>query len=351
MPHVLFVAPHLSHGQRRFVRGLKRVGAQVTGLGELRPELLDPELRFLLDGYEHVADLNDEEALAAAVRRVQERGPWVDRLECTLDPWLPVVARVRARSSIPGLTPEQVALCADKQAARRHLSERGLACADDADEVMVGNHQGSYDTLTIGGEVVFEAASHYYPNVADAMRERWISPVIVHTNRIGADGYDSLRAFGRRVVRELGLGTTATTMSWLEGDRGLLFSELGTRPPACDLWDVYCEAGELDLYTEWARAICYGTTVARPSQRYAAGLINLRPSQDGTITGYEGLEAMQRRYGELIFRMHLPPPGTATEPISAGYLANAWLCLKHPDYDVLRGILEDVGRTVRVIAS
>jgi len=215
----------------------------------------------------------------------------------------------------------------------------------------VSGHEGFYDTLSIDGEIAFEAASHYYPNVLEAMRTRWISPQIVHTNRLDADGYDELRGFGRRVIRELGLGTTATHMEWFSGPRGLLFSEIGARPPGCNFWDLYCEANEFDLYAEWARAICYGTTTARGSRRFAAGLISLRPSQDGTITGYAGLEAMQRRYGALIFKMHLPPPGTPTRPIESGYLANAWLCVKHPDYDALRATLEDIGRTVKVLAT
>ena len=60
---------------------------------------------------------------------------------------------------------------------------------------------------------------------------------------------------------------------------------------------------------------------------------------------------MQRRYGERIFRMHLPPPGTRTQPIESGYLANAYVCLKHPDYDALRAILADIGETVKVLAT
>jgi hypothetical protein len=244
-----------------------------------------------------------------------------------------------------------VALCADNAALKRLLRERGVRCTDAADEASATNHQGFYDTITVGGEIAFEAASHYYPSVREAMRTREVSPVVVHTNRLAADGYDELRAFGRRVVRELGLGTTATHMEWRKGEGDILLSELSVRPPGCNFWDLYCEANEIDLYAEWARAICYGTTVARPSQRYAAGLVNLRPSQDGTISGYAGLEAMQRRYGELIFHMHLPPPGTPTQPIEDGYQANAWLCLKHPDYDALRAILEDIGRTVKVLAS
>ena len=43
---------------------------------------------------------------------------------------------------------------------------------------------------------------------------------------------------------------------------------------------------------------------------------------------------------------HLPNPGTPTQPVEAGYMANAYVRMRHPDYDALRGMLDDVGRTV-----
>ena len=48
---------------------------------------------------------------------------------------------------------------------------------------------------------------------------------------------------------------------------------------------------------------------------------------------------------------HLPPPGTATQPVEAGYMANAYVRMRHPDYDTLRGMLDNVGRTLHVYAS
>ncbi len=42
-------------------------------------------------------------------------------------------------------------------------------------EEFVEGHEGFYDTISIGGRVVLEFASHYYPNVLEAMRTRWIS--------------------------------------------------------------------------------------------------------------------------------------------------------------------------------
>ena len=83
-----------------------------------------------------------------------------------------------------------------------------------------------------------------------------------------------------------------------------------------------------------------------PSRRFAAGIIALRPDRDGTIAGYEGSTTVQQRYGEWIIDAHLPPPGTPTQPVEAGYMANAWVRMRHPDYDALREMLDDVGRTV-----
>ena len=53
-------------------------------------------------------------------------------------------------------------------------------------EEFIEGHEGFYDTITIDGRVVHEFVSHYYPNVLEAMRTRWISPQFVATNRIDA---------------------------------------------------------------------------------------------------------------------------------------------------------------------
>ena len=37
-------------------------------------------------------------------------------------------------------------------------------------------------------------------------------------------------------------------------------------------------------------------------------------------------------------------------PVESGYMANAWIRMRHPDYDELRGILRWVGENVRVHA-
>ena len=404
--HVILIAPHFPANQRQFARALKAVGAYVTGIGEANYHQMDAELRGWLDAYEQVPSVCDEGAMLAAVRRIQARG-WVDYLETTIEAHILVAAHVRERTGIPGLSVRNAILCRDKPTMKEFLRERGIPCARSgaadtvkdaltfADEVgypvilkpragagaadtlradnreelrqgaamfhlgqggsaaieeFIEGHEGFYDTLTIGNEVRLEFISHYYPGVLEAMRTRWISPQIITTNRVSAPGYDEVRSLGRSVVREMALGTTATHMEWFFGPKGLKFSEIGARPPGVGTWDLYCAANGIDLYREWANAIVHGEVFDRPSREYAAGLIALRPECDGYITGYEGVDTIWREMGRWIIDAHLPPAGTPTQPVEAGYMANAWVRVRHPDYDVLRGMLDRVGQVLKVRA-
>jgi hypothetical protein len=219
-------------------------------------------------------------------------------------------------------------------------------------EEFVEGHEGFYDTIAVDGHVAVDFVSHYYPNVLEAMRARWISPQFVSTNRIdSAAEYGELREMGARVIAALGIGTSATHMEWFFGPKGLRFSEIGCRPPGVGAWDLYSAGNDMDLYRAWADAIVHGGTATVPSRRFASGIVALRPSQDGAISGYSGVDELQQRYGEWVIDAHLPSPGTPTQGVEAGYMANAYVRMKHPDFDVLRGMLDEVGRTLHVYAS
>src|SRR5215475_5988861 len=167
----------------------------------------------------------------------------------------------------------------------------GQGAESIAVEEFIEGHEGFYDTIAINGEVAADFVSHYYPNVLEAMRTRWISPQFVSTNRIdSAPEYAELRDMGRRVIAALGIGTSATHMEWFFGPKGLKFSEIGCRPPGVGAWDLYNVGNDMDLYREWAMAVCHGRPSQKPSRRFSAGIIALRPSQDGHITGYSGLD-------------------------------------------------------------
>jgi hypothetical protein len=406
--HVVFVEPRFPANQKLFVKALAEVGATITAIGEGSKDSLDDELKRWLTHYEEVRSVVDEEGVMRAVRFIQSRKQ-VDRLEAVVEAHIMPVARVREAAGIPGTSVRTAFLCRDKPAMKQLLREGGIPCAAStgassvaevrefveqvgfpiilkpragagasgatrvdsvadlepalrqlgagqpgwsiAVEEFIEGHEGFYDTLAIGGNVVHDFVSHYYPNVLEAMRQRWISPQFVATNRIDeAPAYQDLKLLGRKVVNLLGIETSATHMEWFYGPRGLKFSEIGCRPPGVRAWDLYNVGNDMDLYREWAMAITYGRPSQSASRRYSAGIIALRPDRDGHIAGYEGADAIGRAFGPNIIDAHLPPEGTPTQPVEAGYMANAWLRMKHENYDELRRMLDIVGQTVKVRA-
>lgn len=405
--NIIFVEPGFPYNQREFARGLASAGVTVIGIGERPVEHLDGDLKGWLSDYYQVRSVVDEGLLLKAVRAVQDK-LWVDRLEATVEAHIMPTAKVREAAGIPGTSVKTAWLCRDKPAMKDALRKAGIPCAqstraesavdarafaeavgyplilkppagagasgtyrvDNDDELervvresglaagqevaieeFIEGHEGFIDTITIDGRVGHEFITHYYPNVLEAMRKRWISPQMVATNRIDAEGYEEVRALARKVIEILEIGTSATHMEWFYGPKGLKFSEIGCRPPGVGQWDVYNAANEMDLYFEWASALAHGRTHTPPSRRYSAGMIALRPDNDGRIKGYSGLDQIGSKYGDCVVASHFPDPGTPTQSVEAGYMANAWMRVRHPDYDELRRIMNEIGETVHVYAG
>ena len=138
-------------------------------------------------------------------------------------------------------------------------------------------------------------------------------------------------------------------MEWFHGPKGLRFSEIGARPPGVGCWDLYSASNDVDVYREWAHIITHGMPEQRMRRPYSAGIVALRPDHDGQIratavsTRSRATTASGSSTGTS--RRH------HTQPVEAGYMANAYVRMRHPDYDTLRGMLDDVGRTIHVYAG
>ncbi len=406
--HVVLIEPSFPPNQREFARALHEVGVSVTGIGERPKDSLDEDLKRWLTHYEHVGSVVDEDAVAEKVSWLGSKLP-VDRLEATVEAHNLPAAHVREALSIQGTSTKTAFLCRDKPAMKEVLRAGGIPCAaslgsssrqeirdfaesvgyplilkppagagaagtvrvDDGDELdaalddlgvdagatvaaeeFIEGHEGFYDTITIDGEIAHDFVSHYYPNVLEAMRERWISPQFIATNRVDtAEDYEEVKEMGKKVNSLLGIETSATHMEWFFGPKGLKFSEIGCRPPGVRAWDLYGVGNDMDLYREWALAITRGTTTQKATRAYSAGIVTLRPECDGRILGYEGLSAIEDELGQWIIDYHLPRAGEPTQPVNAGYMANAWVRMRHPDYDQLRRMLDRTGESVKVRAE
>ncbi len=403
-PHVAFVSPEKPFVQPFYLRGLKEAGAVITGICAVPSSPLPADVRPLLDAVEHVPGFAEPEPIAEAVRAAARRAP-VDRIVSTDERHVEVTARARALLSLPGVSPETARLCRDKAAMKEALRAEGIpvaasTVADSGDAVrsfaertgypliikprggmgslatyklgdrgeldaalrrigpgtmlveeFVEGHEGFLDTLTYGGEIVHEFISHYYPDVLTALADRTVSPQIVTTNRLDAEGYEEIRAVAPRVHRALGIDDTPTHMEWFFGPKGLKISEIAVRPAGDRIWDLYCAANDTDVYREWGHLELHGRPSTSMSREFAAGLVQVRPDRDGRVLDYEGLAEVDRACGHLMFHREVPSRGTATAPLKAGYIYNAWFILRHPDYDRLREHLDFIGRTLRIHAG
>src|SRR5689334_1524482 len=259
--NVVFVEPFFPNNQRHFARALAGAGATVIGIGEYPADALDGELKGWLHHYEQVRSVTDAEAMTAAVRWVQDK-LWVDRLEATIEAHTLPAAQVREACTIPGTSVRTAWLCRDKPSMKQALREAGVPTAasagaahvdeiyafadavgyplilkprtgagaldttkvDSRDELsaalgglghadsiaveeFVEGHEGFYDTLAVHGEPRLDFVSHYFPNVLEAMRTRWISPQFIATNRVDREPDDQQRRdLGRRVNQAHGIG-------------------------------------------------------------------------------------------------------------------------------------------------
>ncbi|MDN5777458.1 MAG: ATP-grasp domain-containing protein [Humibacillus sp.] len=408
--NIIFVEPAFPANQRRFVHALASVGANVYGVGESEEGHLGDDLRGALSGYYRVGSVTNVDQMVEAVRHIQNH-VWVDGLEATVEAHTMPAAQVREATGIPGTSVRTTWLCRDKPSMKEALRQVGVPTAasaavdsaaeahafadhvgyplilkprsgagaqgtsrvDNDDDLMralqafaaegatsiaieefVEGHEGFYDTITLDGAVVHDWATHYYPNVLEAMRHRWISPQFITTNRIddpSNDFYREVRTLGQRVIEALGIETSATHMEWFYGPKGLKFSEIGCRPPGVGAWDLYSAANEVDVYREWAHVITHRAPEQPMKRSFAAGIVALRPDHDGQIKGYSGVDEIQGRYGEWIIDGHFPPEGHGTQAVEAGYMANAYVRLRHPDYDAAHAMLDDIGRTIHVHAG
>ena len=406
--HIVLIEPSFPANQKQFVRALHETGAVVTGIGERAKDSLDGDVRDWLTHYEQVGSVVDDQAVLGRLRWLDERLP-VDRVEATVEAHVMAAAKCRAAMQLPGTSERTAFLCRDKTAMKEVLRAGGIPCAQSigsssreeirdfatdvgfpvivkppsaagaagtyraaspeeletvldqagldhgatlAVEEFIEGHEAFYDTLCIDGAVTHDFISHYYPNVLEAMRERWISPQFIATNRVDSvEAYADVRALGARVIELLEIETSATHMEWFFGPKGLKFSEIACRPPGVRAWDLYNVGNDVDLYRQWAESVCHGKTSQVVSRRLASGIINLRPNQDGVVAGYDGVELLEKDYRGWIIDHRLPVAGTPTQPVADGYMANAWIRMAHPDFDELRRMFDDIGQRVKMRAE
>lgn len=76
--------------------------------------------------------------------------------------------------------------------------------------------------------VAHEFVTHYYPDVLEAVRTRWISPQMVTTNHLEQPSYPEVRYMAHKVIELLEIATSAAHVEWFSGPKGMPGSAFAT---------------------------------------------------------------------------------------------------------------------------
>jgi hypothetical protein len=406
MVRILFLSPGYPPEMQQFTRGLAKVGATVLGVGDTPLRGLPPGVRAALSDYLQVPSALDEPDVT---RRLEGwlRGRSIDRIETNWEPLMLLAADLRERWGLPGMRRDAVLGFRDKITMRERVAAAGvripkservrtsseawaaaekvgyplifkpIAGAGGADtwrasskeefeavlartrhvdeasvEELIEGDEYTYETICVDGAPVYESCSRYYPNVLEARKKEWISPIIMTVrDQRGPELSDAI-AMGRKAITALGMTTGFTHMEWFRAKNGEpVFGEIACRAPGANMVDLMNYAGDVDLFVEWARAVVHGVVDVPEEQKYHAAIVFKRAKGQGRIAAMEGVDAFVRKYRPNIARLDLLPLGAPRRDWTKTFLSDGNVVVRHPDREALLAIAEEAAATIHLYAK
>jgi Carbamoyl-phosphate synthase L chain, ATP binding domain len=398
-----FVAPYLLDTTTRFVEAAATLPNTRLALITSEPEdRLPPRLRHSLAGHWRIDDPLDAGQIAWAVEGLGgQLGP-VQRLLAVLEQLQVPVSMVREHLGIPGMDATTARNFRDKDQMKTVLRAAGVPCArhrladsaqaatdfareagfplvvkppagagakstfrldgpGDLDawlevappaperpaliEEFLTGEEGSYDSVMVDGQIVWDSISNYLPTPLEVLRNPWMQWVVLLPRDINGPEYTGIRQVAPVALRALGLHTGLTHMEWFRRpDGSVAVSEVGARPPGAQITSMLCYAHDFDLYRAWARLMVDGV-FEPPLRQWSAGTVYLRGQGAGVVRGVHGLDGLPAAVGDLIVDSRLPSAG---QPSSGSYEGDGYITVRDRDTAVVTAALRQVLTTVRV---
>lgn len=403
MQPTVFVAPFLAETTLRFVAAVARLEGVPTILVSQDPrEKLPAELVGLLTDHVQVPDALRSGGLRPVVEAVQAKAGPIHRLLGTLEELQEPLGELRDEFGIAGMGAAAARNFRDKGVMKSVLRAHGLPCArhgvarsaeeaaaaaraigyplvakptegsgargtyrldDEGDlaaclrsmppsaerpmvleEFVVGNEH-SFDSISLGGRIVWYSTNDYLPGALEVLREPWIQWCVLLPREVEDPRYEAIRAVAQDALTALGMDTGMSHMEWFHRpDGSVAISEVGARPPGARFVNLISWAHDFDLFAEWARVVVHGTFEPRP-RPYAAGAAYLRGQGRGRVARVDGLEAVVAELGPLIVETRLPRLGQSA---SGTYEGEGYVIVRHPETEVVRRALARIVASVRV---
>ena len=398
-----FVAPYLLDTTTRFVEAAASLPDTKLALITTEPaDRLPPALRDRLAGHWRIDDPLDAGQIAWAVEGLAGQVGPVQRLLAVLEQLQVPLAQVREHLGIPGMDPATARNFRDKDQMKSVMRAAGVPCArhrlasstaaaagfaaevgfplvvkppagagakstfrlDDPGDLNAWLHaaspsperpalieefltgdEGSYDSVMVDGEIVWDSISAYLPTPLEVLRHPWMQWVVLLPRDISGPEYAGIRQVAPTALRALGLRSGLTHMEWFRRPDGTVaVSEVGARPPGAQITSMLCYAHDFDLYAAWARLMVHGD-FEPPQRRWSTGTVYLRGLGVGHVQAVYGLDALAPEVTELIVDSRLPQPG---QPSSGSYEGDGYITVRHPDTATVTAALKELVSTVRV---
>jgi hypothetical protein len=403
MSNIVFVAPFFLPTTLRFVSAAASTAGARLGLISQDPvDRLPPRLREALASHVQVRDAIDADAIQEALVGMREQLGSVDRLLGTLEELQVPLGELRDRLGIPGMGADTARNFRDKSRMKDVLRSAGLPCAEHvlavsrseaeafADRVgfplvikpptgsgargafrvqtldqlraslathspsaerptlieeFVTGDEHSFDSISLGGRIVWHSINHYAPSPLEVLREPWIQWCVLLPREVDSQHYEEIRRVSGAALGALGMHTGLSHMEWfLRADGSVAISEVGARPPGAQFTTLISWAHDFDLYAAWARLMIRDEFEPRP-RPYAAGAAYLRGQGHGRVARVRGVERLRRELGSLVVEAKLPSPG---QPPSGTYEGEGYIIVRHPETRVVEQALARIVSEIRV---
>jgi phosphoribosylaminoimidazole carboxylase (NCAIR synthetase) len=403
VPTAAFVAPFLLDATLRFIDAAATLpDVRLALISQDPAEKLPASLRDRLAAHWRIDDGTDAQQIADATRGLAGRFGDIDRLVGMLEQLQVPLGEVRDALGIPGMGAEVARNFRDKSRMKDVFTAHGVPCAghgvatsaqqassiagdlglpvvvkppagagarstfriDNADQLAAWLHvdppsaaapalleelvtgaEHSFDSVAMGGRVVWHSISRYLPTPLEVLENPWIQWSVLLPRSIDGTEYDAIRDGASRGLRALGMDTGFSHMEWFRLREGrIALSEVAARPPGAQFTSLLSYAHDTDMYGAWARLEILGS-FDPPRRRHAVGAVYLRGQGRGVVRGVHGLDILQHELGDLVVEARLPEEG---QPRSESYEGEGYVILRHEDTEVVAAALRRVVEVARV---
>jgi biotin carboxylase len=212
-------------------------------------------------------------------------------------------------------------------------------------EEFLTGEEGSFDSVTVDGQLVWHSISAYQPTPLEVLRNPWIQWVVILPADISGPEYAPIRALAPAALRALGLRTGLTHMEWFRRpDGSIAISEVAARPPGAQITSMLCYAHDFDLYQAWAHLMIHGS-FDPPARKWATGTAFLRGQGSGQVRAVHGLDSLPNEVASLVIESRLPRPGQVS---SGSYEGDGYVIVRDADTATVTRALRQLITTVRV---